>query len=497
MTVFVKVLPCFRQLPFSPCHAAVASAAIAATAAVLSSSNLFRRPVPVSLSPIVPTAADPPFLRSSVRHLRTRPQPDAAQDDSTKISSMRLKPDEAATILQADGDEARVGGVSIQIMAKISQQPQQQPQQQPPQSGQQHQQGQPSTTQPSLPSNKGNAIEEQGVPGEPRKAANAQETGAKRTTSPPLGRGRMVATGSKGDAQLARLGPAGAGFRRGGQVVGTSPTSANLAGSRAGDTGAPTVVSEATEILEAIDPPAGRPRFGLGGRPSAGLKRRVFKPLVSRPPARVTATVSAPPPKHGFTNDLDLTPPSPPENMGSFPSARQAAVTTAAGSSAGNGNRVALGGAGRGRGGARRFHAPRQSRDSAPSGTNAGTDTGPRVTSGPSLVAACGHQGTGPLGGWSGGAPGGRASAGGGGGGGGGGGSGGVSRVVVDALAPRPPPPCRSANSAVNQEDLVLEWTGGDSPRPLLAGTSLARRLHPHQREGLKVLWECLAGRGG
>lgn len=59
------------------------------------------------------------------------------------------------------------------------------------------------------------------------------------------------------------------------------------------------------------------------------------------------------------------------------------------------------------------------------------------------------------------------------------------------------PPGAAVAPVAVDPEDLVLEWTNGNPPQPIRAGATLARRLHPHQREGLKVLWECLAGRGG
>lgn len=54
-----------------------------------------------------------------------------------------------------------------------------------------------------------------------------------------------------------------------------------------------------------------------------------------------------------------------------------------------------------------------------------------------------------------------------------------------------------AAAAGANPEGLVLEWTAGNPPKPVMAGASLARRLHPHQREGLRVLWECLAGRGG
>lgn len=49
----------------------------------------------------------------------------------------------------------------------------------------------------------------------------------------------------------------------------------------------------------------------------------------------------------------------------------------------------------------------------------------------------------------------------------------------------------------IDPGDVVLEWTKAEPPQPIRVGVTLARRLHPHQREGLKVLWECLAGRGG
>lgn len=46
-----------------------------------------------------------------------------AQDGSQKIFATRLKPDEASYILQEDGEETRVGGVSLQIMASFSKHP--------------------------------------------------------------------------------------------------------------------------------------------------------------------------------------------------------------------------------------------------------------------------------------------------------------------------------------------------------------------------------------
>ena len=64
-----------------------------------------------------------------------------------------------------------------------------------------------------------------------------------------------------------------------------------------------------------------------------------------------------------------------------------------------------------------------------------------------------------------------------------------LSRVAASSTAGK-------LDAATNQEDLVLEWRAGNPPQPLKAGGSLTRRLHPHQRDGLKVLWQCLAGRG-
>ncbi|CAM9725690.1 unnamed protein product [Scytosiphon promiscuus] len=112
---------------------------------------------------------------------------------------------------------------------------------------------------------------------------------------------------------------------------------------------------------------------------------------------------------------------------------------------------VGLGGAGRGVGGARRFHAPRLT--SRPAAATAAT-----VPAASSVASASGSQQPGR------------------------------ARLLGNES---------NAGPIASAKGVVLEWTAGDPPQPVMAGASLARRLHPHQREGLKVLWECLAGRGG
>ncbi|CAN0138087.1 unnamed protein product, partial [Ectocarpus fasciculatus] len=278
------------------------------------------------------------------------------QDASVKVSSTRLKPDEASAVLQEDGDESRVGGISIQIMANIGGQQQQQQQQQ-------------------------NAASE---------------------TASTTGVGGAAASG-KVTGNPVRLGAA-RGFKLGGAKKKLSATS------MLGKAGPRSLLSAPAA---APAPPGNGIRSGAVG-PAAG-----------------TATVGL-------------------------------------GGGGGATKRTGLGGAGRGVGGARRFHAPRSS--GATAAVTAGTkerEPNHNLGESESLVrrASPGRGASSSR------------SAGAGGGGGGGSGGGGAS-----GLSP---------------EGLVLEWTAGDPPQPVMAGASLARRLHPHQREGLKMLWECLAGRGG
>ncbi|CAM9590447.1 unnamed protein product [Ectocarpus sp. 6 AP-2014] len=289
------------------------------------------------------------------------------QDASVKVSSTRLKPDEASAVLQEDGDESRVGGISIQIMADIGGQHQQQQQQQ--------QSTQDAASETASTAGGGSAAASAKVTGTPVRlgAANGVKLGPRKKL------GATSVLGKAGPRSLlsapAAAAPPGNGIRSG-----------------------------------AVGPVAGTMTSVLGG--GGGIKR------------------------------------------------------------------TGLGGAGRGVGGARRFHAPRSSGAAAvAAGANERESKNHKLGGSEKSLARRVSPGTG--GSFSRSAGAGRAggSGGGSGGGGGGGGGGGASGLSPDGL--------------------VLEWTAGDPPQPVMAGASLARRLHPHQREGLKMLWECLAGRRG
>lgn len=299
-----------------------------------------------------------------------------------KISSARLKPDEASDMLQEDGDETRVGGISVQIMAQIQQAEQQQQQQR----------------------------ENHDAASSPRADGN--------------------------DRPSAKP-PAAAVFKR-------SKLRA------AGDSGG-----------------------GGGGGPAPGPRRPAFRPLVSR--------LTPQPRQDGISLNADgmVLTPAPSITAEKLDVSVDLSDAARAGAVAGTATRKLKGL--RSVGGARRFQAPRSSGVAAVA--SRGTTTPAMVGTSPfearEMRSNAAVQQSSELVG--------------------------VSRTLGD-----PPVGCvsdisekRSGNGGptpdvrVNPEDLVLEWTAGNPPQPLRAGASLARRLHPHQREGLKVLWECLAGRGG
>lgn len=297
------------------------------------------------------------------------------------MSSTRLKPEEAASILQEDGDEARLGGISLQIMAVIQQ-----------------------------PQRTHDAITAAAAASTPLSSIAATRVGG--------GDGGGVKAGTA--SRLGGLATGGSGFRRG-----------KLGAAR-------------RSLLPAAAAPLAS--GGDGGR-SGGSS---------------SAAVGA---------------------------ASRAAVVGVGPSTTGSVKRAGLGVTGRGVGGAGRFHAPRSfysaaaaERETTPNANSTASVSARREGSSCGLAEAGGRSprfaGAG------------RDS--------------GAAAATAVAVA-NTPPGGSSGNredgvheaAAVSPEGLVLEWTAGDPPRPLLAGASLARRLHPHQREGLKVLWECLAGRGG
>lgn len=300
------------------------------------------------------------------------------QEGSTKVSSTRLKPDETTAMLQEDGDETRLGGISIQIIANVTQEQHHHP-----------------TVEEGAPSSL------------------------------------------------------------------TAPKKPFAAG---------------TVVLS-------------GGGVTPSLKRRAFKPFVSKltPQPRIVLRNNddSPAPSQATENIH----PNTSTTLGSPSGSQQTAAA------AGPRKRAGLGGSGRGAGAARRFHAPRSSGVLvAPSDTGVDAARSGMGTTRPSPVSGAlsttpawqvsdrpGVRGTVAI---TGGSP-------------------FVTGVNCDssvagrsAAAPESSSR-RGPDSVENPEDIVLEWTAGDSPQPLRVGASLARRLHPHQREGLKVLWECMAGRGG
>ena len=355
--------------------------------------------------------------RSSIAHqpknsfIVSQLQINKNKDESMKVSSTRLKPDEASAILQEDGDEARVGSLSIQIMAKVSQQEQEQ---------EQEQQEDEMKDESTVPVQSTTAS---GVP------TAAGKVGA---SSKPVGlhaaRGSGLVRRKLGASSSSRLGPAG--------LLSPRTAAAPLVGVGTGSTS------------------------GISGGSSA-----------------TAAGASA----------ADARPPT-----------SAAASSAAAAAAAAPLKRTGLGGGGRGLGGARRFHAPRLSwkAGAAAASGGAGTPNANPSTSAPAWSKRTGRpsaSGAGSLGataadrGSAGAAnaatiAGARAAA---------------ERISGNHRGGGAASTGTATPAAVDPEGLVLEWTAGNPPQPVLAGASLARRLHPHQREGLKVLWDCLAGRGG
>lgn len=302
-----------------------------------------------------------------------------------KVSSTRLKPEEASAILQENGDEARVGCLSVQIMANISDQQQQ------------------------------------------RQQSEAQDVAAAPTQSATV-KGTVATAGKAGTSSRA------VGLAARGSGLGRRSLRASIKLGSAG---------------RALPHTAG-PLASIASSGSTGGSGSIGSSGSNAEVAGASAAATRPP-----------------------PSAAPGAL-----------KRTGLGGSGRGSGGARRFHAPRLSSSAAAvaargGGKSTGRPSAPPGAGSPSLTAAnCGVAVSSAA------TAGAKVAAersfenrr-----------SGGVASTAATA----------AAAAAADPEGLVLEWTAGNPPQPVMAGASLARRLHPHQREGLKVLWECLAGRGG
>lgn len=235
-----------------------------------------------------------------------------------------------------------------------------------------------------------------------------------------------------------------------------------------------------------------------GGRPSesgAGpaLKRRVFKPLVSRlkqskePQAHADDYALPSSMTAGTDESAEATVAS--DNSSVNRTTKPSAASDEGNSEAFRKRPLLVGGRRGGAevGGARRFHAPRitASAADADAGITSQTDRRDRArgssspsSQAPNRLSGGGGQRTNANSGDQDRRP---------------------SRVAAAAAVAKPSGKGQSdaAPVVVHPEDLVLEWTAGDPPQPIRAGASLARRLHPHQQEGLKILWECLAGRAG
>ncbi|CAM9782699.1 unnamed protein product [Chrysoparadoxa australica] len=73
-----------------------------------------------------------------------------------------------------------------------------------------------------------------------------------------------------------------------------------------------------------------------------------------------------------------------------------------------------------------------------------------------------------------------------------------VQKPKKTAAAAAPAVPAAYTPAYVDPDDLVLEWSGEEGrEQPIRVGVSLARRLHAHQKHGVKFLWRCLTGKGG
>ena len=306
------------------------------------------------------------------------------------MSSTRLKPDEASAILQEEGDEARVGSLSVQIMAIVATDNRQLQQDETQDIAAEHPRGAAARSGVAAAGNVGTSSKPVGLaargPGLIRRKLGGSSRMGSAGPSSPHTTGPLATNGSGSSSSAAVGGPCAADAR-------PPPPSA---------------------------PPAATPlkRNGLGGGGRGiGGARRFHAPRLSSSAAAAAAA-----------------------GGGGTPSSNSSASAPACGKSTGRPSAPGTG-------------SPRLSTSDRRSGVTANTATmaGAKVAAERSSEN---HRNSGA-------------------------GSGG------------------GAAAAVDPEGLVLEWTAGNPPQPVMAGASLARRLHPHQREGLKVLWECLAGRGG
>lgn len=356
----------------------------------------------------------PSFVRSlrvisspsicSLRYLASRTQqPKHERKDSTvKITSTRLKPDEAAAALRDDVEETRVGSISLQIIGPV-------------------------------------------------------ESSAQRQETPPLETQGVAAPHSQPPPTSGGVDPAG-GHDDPNKAVTRAIGLQSSSGSSSSSALTSTVVSrrssnpaqdQASGLEEAK---RGIHRSGFG----PGLKRRAFKPftsslgprarddLMKRPDARELSSTEG----NKGVNELNEDDSFRPNKF--------------VGSMRGTARMGLVGGRVGGAGGARHFHAPRSTVVTAATQNAKVRGLSPRVGSGgrPTAVE--------------------------------------VADIKECELSPDDVATAASVSNAVeNRDDLVLEWTAGDPPQPIKAGGSLTRKLHPHQRDGLKVLWRCLTGRGG
>lgn len=306
------------------------------------------------------------------------------KDNAVKITSTRLKPDEATAALRDDVEESRVGSISLQIIGPIESSAQQQ------------------ETPP---------LETQGV------ATPHRQPIATFGSVDPAGTPTVVSHGSSNHApdQASGLEEATSGIHP------SPPTSAPASS----------------------DHPGAAVSAGFSGQPLSthqkglGLKKRSFKPLKSSlgPRAR-DGLVKRPNASELSSNEGN-------KGVNKLNEDDSFRSNEVGGGVRGNARSGLLGGRVGGAGGARRFHAPRSTVETA------GTQSAKM-------------------------------------------GSGGRPTTVVDVATA-----AGTSNAVENHNDLVLEWTAGVPPQPITAGGSLTRKLHPHQRDGLKVLWRCLVGRGG
>lgn len=375
---------------------------------------------------------------------------------------MRLKPEEASALLQEDGDEMRVGGISLQIMAEVCR----------------------TNLSGNHDSGTGQrdplAVLNMDKPAEMGKSEAGRASAAGTDCAAPCTTGGAASAGPRSSPGVSVT----LGFKRRMGMPGRASSAIayvtvngisgraddkpdrGLAGSSAG------LAEDADTALAVVKGAIAKPPSTMleteaaGGNIGPARGRQAFKPLVS------TLVHQAAGCADGSTKVASAV-----ANAGEDRSPNNSAFH---GSSAGGTKKpTRFLSQSRGSGGARRFHAPRPS-GSALTGAVGGVSlavAGVRSITGPvrpGLAANCrggsiaiGSGSSGP------------------------GGGGGITHDS-DAAAT-----CSRPATVVHPEDLVLEWTKGDRPQPIRVGATLARRLHLHQRDGLKVLWECLAGRGG